>query len=54
MFTTLFTLLFTPDNGVATGLFINKCQKGILRCAPPSAPVCDFYLEETIEIVILL
>ena len=22
--------------------FINKCQKEILRCAPPSSHVCDF------------
>ena len=23
--------------------FINKCQKEILRCTPPSSHVCDFY-----------
>ena len=23
--------------------FINKCQKEILRCAPPSSHVCDFF-----------
>ena len=23
--------------------FINKCQKEILRCAPPSSQVCDFF-----------
>ena len=22
--------------------FVNKCQKEILRCAPPSSHVCDF------------
>ena len=25
--------------------FINKCQKIILRCAPPSSHVCDFFVK---------
>ena len=25
--------------------FINKCQKEILRCAPPSSYVCDFFVK---------
>ena len=25
--------------------FINKCQKEILRCAPPSSHVCDFFVK---------
>ena len=25
--------------------FINKCQKEILRCAPPSSHLCDFFLK---------
>ena len=25
--------------------FINNCQKGILRCAPPSSHICNFFVQ---------
>ena len=30
--------------------FINKCQKEILRCAPPSSYVCDFFNTSWLDI----
>ena len=30
--------------------FINKCQKEIVRCAPPSSHVCDFYFPKRLSL----
>ena len=34
--------------------FINKCQKEILRCAPPSSHLCDFFLKKWLNIQLIL
>ena len=37
--------LFQKSDFSGFSKFINKCQKEILRCAPPSSHVCDFFVK---------
>ena len=36
---------FQKSDFSAFSKFINKCQKEILRCVPPSSHVCDFFVK---------